>query len=62
MAIEIVSFPMKNGDFPQLCEFLPKGSTNARSLEKCNFCHLHSLSSTHVDVYDCIDGDFLKWR
>ena len=25
MAIEIVDFPMKNGDFPQLCEHLPEG-------------------------------------
>ena len=26
MAIEIVDFPMKHGDFPQLCKRLPEGS------------------------------------
>ena len=25
MAIEIVDLPMKNGDFPQLCQRLPEG-------------------------------------
>ena len=25
MAIEIVDFPMKHGDFPQLCNKLPEG-------------------------------------
>ena len=27
MAIEIVSFPMKHGDFPYLCKRLPEGKT-----------------------------------
>ena len=27
MAIEIVSVPMKNGDFPELCKRLPEGSS-----------------------------------
>jgi hypothetical protein len=25
MAIEIVSFPIRNGDFPELCKRLPEG-------------------------------------
>ena len=33
MAIEIVSFPMKNGDFPKLCESLPEGIKMIRSME-----------------------------
>jgi hypothetical protein len=28
MAIEIVDFPMKNGDFPWLCKRLPEGIPN----------------------------------
>ena len=39
MAIEIVDFPMKNGDFPQLCQF-----TRGYDLKKTSIIHV-SLQS-----------------
>jgi hypothetical protein len=47
MAIEIVSFPMKNGDFPWLCESLPDGISKTKfytDIEKTPFPYISYFS------------------
>ena len=65
MAIEIVSFPVKNGDFPQLCKSLPEGNNHGKprcgTLRICRNFSTVAAASRHPRVWEqsqCVSSRF----
>jgi hypothetical protein len=54
MAIEIVDFPMKNGDFPLLCKRLPEGNCCFHEDE------IYEISTTKAAFYISIQYNMIQ--
>ena len=48
MTIEIVDFPIENGDFPLLCKRLPEGNQGKHNTHDMHDTHTHVQDDTHT--------------